>query len=56
MSPLEKKYIQAARSLATHLQAYARDRREDDKKAIPILHSELCRIKREEDEEHNVKD
>lgn len=47
----DKRYTQAARSLADHLWKYARDRREEEKKAIAAAHTELARIRREEVEE-----
>ena len=39
-----------ARILARHLQAFARDRREDDRKAIREVHTEICKLYREEQE------
>lgn len=48
MTPFEKRYIQCCRSLASHLHAWAKDRRDEDKRAISAGQSELCRIHREE--------
>jgi hypothetical protein len=44
MTDFEKHYIQVSRSLAMHLHRYARERREDDKKAIAAAQMELCQI------------
>ena len=41
-------YAPTARNLANTLMAFARDRREDDKKLIAQLHTELCKLRREE--------
>lgn len=49
MTPIEKRYIQEARSLAEHLMAWAKERRDEDKKAIAVCNANLCRIKRDED-------
>lgn len=48
MNAFEKRYIQCCRSLADHLHRWARDRRDEDKRAISAAQSELCRIHREE--------
>lgn len=45
---IERRYAQIARSLASHLVAYAKDRREEDNKATQALKTELCRVWREE--------
>lgn len=44
MTEFEKNYIQVARSLAAHLKSYAKDRRDEDKKAIAVSQMELCKI------------
>lgn len=44
----EKRIAQCARSLAEHLMAWARERRDEDKKAIAARQSELCRIYKSE--------
>lgn len=48
MSEMEKRYAQIARSLASHLVKFAKDRREEDNKAIQATKTELCRVWREE--------
>jgi hypothetical protein len=45
----DKHYLQAARSLASTLRIYAKDRREDDKKKIAVLQHELCQISQAEE-------
>lgn len=47
----DQKMAEMARILARHLIAYARERREDDSKAIKSLHTEICKAFREEGEE-----
>jgi hypothetical protein len=37
-----------ARQLADALAAFARSRRDDDKKSIALLHTELCALRRAE--------
>lgn len=44
MTDHERHYVQCARSLAAHLCAYAKERRDEDKRAITVAQSELCRI------------
>lgn len=48
MTDFEKRFAQAARSLAAHLIRYARERRDEEKKAIASSHIELARLYREE--------
>lgn len=48
---IDKAYIQCARSLASALRTYAKERREEDKKKIHSLESELCQIHRHEQTE-----
>ena len=48
MTPVERRLIQCARSLASHLLDYAHERRDEDRKAIAATQTELCRIYREE--------
>lgn len=49
----EKRLAQAARSLASHLVVWARERRDEDKKAIAVCEMEICRIWREEKADDN---
>jgi hypothetical protein len=44
----EKLMAQCARALASHLIAWAKDRRDEDKKAIAAVQSELCALYRKE--------
>jgi hypothetical protein len=44
----EAVYLQLARDLADTLRAFARERRDDLKKEIARLQTELCRLRREE--------
>lgn len=56
MSTFDRQLAQCARSLATSLIHWARERDEDSKKRIAILQRELCLIYREEqsNKEHNT--
>ncbi len=49
MAADDQKMAALARSLARHLIAYARERRDEDGKAIKSLHTEICKTFREED-------
>ena len=48
------KMAELARILARHLIAFARDRRDEDRKAIASLHTELCKAFREEEKEDEI--
>jgi hypothetical protein len=45
---MDESFAMTARTLADVLMRYARDRYDDDKKAIAQLQTELCRLRREE--------
>lgn len=44
----ERRYAQIARSLAARLVAVAKERRDEDKKAVAVAQMELCRLWQEE--------
>ena len=46
--PRERHYAAIARGLADSLMIYARERRDEDKKNIAILQTELCAFRRAE--------
>lgn len=45
---MNDKYASLARDLADVLMVYARERRDEDKKNIARLQSDLCRLRRQE--------
>jgi hypothetical protein len=46
MSDTDTAYAQLARDLADTLMTFARERHDDQKKAIAVLHTELCEMRR----------
>jgi hypothetical protein len=44
----DDQFAMTARTLADVLIRFARDRHDDDKKAIAVLQTELCRLRRDE--------
>jgi hypothetical protein len=50
----DQQVANVARNLALALNTFAHDRRDDDRKTVAILQTELCRVVREEFQEAQV--